>query len=201
MPPLSVSTFFIEAYNLSSGTEVGNRNIPVDTEGLAEAAEVAEGGIIGVSGRGGEYVLEAPVAAAGAGGVGAAAAAMTIVFDTATGAMSIRTGVVPPAPASPPSPASPASPADAADAADAANVADTGAGAQAPGVLPLPLVNANVSVAWYPSHDGGDGFTPSGGAVQVEPMKRMLKAPQTKRLKLYNDGTLSSFAFSFNLRR
>ena len=38
-------------------------------------------------------------------------------------------------------------------------------------------------------------------AVQVEPMKAMLKAPGTKRLKLTHDKLLSSFAFNFNLRR
>jgi len=40
-----------------------------------------------------------------------------------------------------------------------------------------------------------------GEAVQVEPMKPMLKAPGTKRLKLKYDILLSSFAFNFNLRR
>ena len=40
-----------------------------------------------------------------------------------------------------------------------------------------------------------------GGAVQVEPTKSMLKAPGTKRLKLNYDILISSFAFSFNLRR
>jgi len=37
--------------------------------------------------------------------------------------------------------------------------------------------------------------------VQVDPMKPMLKAPGTKRLKLYYDKPLSSVAFKFNLRR
>jgi hypothetical protein len=37
--------------------------------------------------------------------------------------------------------------------------------------------------------------------VQVDPIKPMLKAPGTKRLKLKHDKTLSSFAFNFNLRR
>jgi hypothetical protein len=36
--------------------------------------------------------------------------------------------------------------------------------------------------------------------VQVEPMKPMLKAPGTKRLKLQYDETLSNFAFQFSLR-
>jgi len=40
-----------------------------------------------------------------------------------------------------------------------------------------------------------------GGAVQVEPMKPMLKGPGTKRLKLIGDELLSNFAFKFNLRR
>jgi hypothetical protein len=37
--------------------------------------------------------------------------------------------------------------------------------------------------------------------VQVDPIKPMLKAPGTKRLKLEYDKLLSSFAFNFNLRR
>jgi hypothetical protein len=40
-----------------------------------------------------------------------------------------------------------------------------------------------------------------GEAVQVEPMRSMLKAPDTQRLKLKNDNLLSNFAFEFNLRR
>ena len=32
-------------------------------------------------------------------------------------------------------------------------------------------------------------------------MKFMLKAPETKRLKVRHDGLLSNFAFNFNLRR
>ena len=40
-----------------------------------------------------------------------------------------------------------------------------------------------------------------GKAVQVEPMKSMVKAPGTKRLKLKYDKLLSKFAFNFNLRR
>jgi len=36
--------------------------------------------------------------------------------------------------------------------------------------------------------------------VQFDPIKPMLKAPGTKRLKLNCDETLSSFAFNFNLR-
>jgi len=37
--------------------------------------------------------------------------------------------------------------------------------------------------------------------VQVDPIKPMLKAPGTKRLKLKIDELLSSFAFNLNLRR
>ena len=37
--------------------------------------------------------------------------------------------------------------------------------------------------------------------MQVEPVKPKLKAPGTKRLKLYYDKLPSSFAFNFNLRR
>jgi len=37
--------------------------------------------------------------------------------------------------------------------------------------------------------------------VQVDPIKPMLKAPETKLLKLKYDTPLSKFAFKFNLRR
>ena len=37
--------------------------------------------------------------------------------------------------------------------------------------------------------------------MHVDPMKPLLKAPVTKRLKLKCDELLSSFAFKFNLRR
>ena len=40
-----------------------------------------------------------------------------------------------------------------------------------------------------------------GGAVQVDPMKPALKAPDSNRLKLEHEKTLSNFAFNFNLRR
>ena len=40
-----------------------------------------------------------------------------------------------------------------------------------------------------------------GRAVQVDPMKPMLKAPGTKRLYLKYDKLVSTFAFKFNLRR
>jgi hypothetical protein len=40
-----------------------------------------------------------------------------------------------------------------------------------------------------------------GKAVQVDPIKPTLKAPETKRLKLKYDEPLSNFAFNFNLRR
>jgi len=43
--------------------------------------------------------------------------------------------------------------------------------------------------------------TTHGEAVQVDPMRPMLKAPGTKRLKLKYHKLLSSFAFEFNLRR
>ena len=39
-----------------------------------------------------------------------------------------------------------------------------------------------------------------GGAVQVEPMKPMLKASGTKRLKLKYNEPLSTFDFNFNFR-
>ena len=44
------------------------------------------------------------------------------------------------------------------------------------------------------------GHRRHGKAVQVEPMKSMLKAPEAKRLKLKYDKLLSKFAFKFNLR-
>ena len=37
--------------------------------------------------------------------------------------------------------------------------------------------------------------------MQVEPMKPVLKAPGSKRLKLKHDWPLSKFAFNFNSRR
>ena len=37
--------------------------------------------------------------------------------------------------------------------------------------------------------------------MQVDPIKPMLKAPTTERLKLKNDELLSSFTFKSNLRR
>jgi hypothetical protein len=40
-----------------------------------------------------------------------------------------------------------------------------------------------------------------GRVVQVDPIKHVLKAPKTKRLKVKVDESLSSFAFNFNLRR
>ena len=40
-----------------------------------------------------------------------------------------------------------------------------------------------------------------GRAVQVEPMKTVLKAPGSKILKLREDEPLSNFAFNFYLRR
>ena len=40
-----------------------------------------------------------------------------------------------------------------------------------------------------------------GRAVQVDPMKPMLKAPGITRLKLQHDEPPSRFAFNFNLRR
>jgi len=52
--------------------------------------------------------------------------------------------------------------------------------------------------------EGGDRAPPRvlrGRTVQVEPMKSMLKAPGTKRLKLHNDEPPPNVAFKFNLRR
>jgi hypothetical protein len=59
--------------------------------------------------------------------------------------------------------------------------------------------------AALPFGAGGLPFSPSvlplGRAVQVEPVKHMLKPPGTKHLQLKCDILLSTFAFSFNLRR
>ena len=50
--------------------------------------------------------------------------------------------------------------------------------------------------------DGGAGpIVAYGRVVQVDPIRPMLKAPRTKRLKLKRDGPLFNFAFDFNLRR
>ena len=49
-----------------------------------------------------------------------------------------------------------------------------------------------------PLHDGG---AVCGRAVQVDPIKPMLKPPGTKHLRLKCDKLLSSFAFKFYLRR
>jgi len=42
---------------------------------------------------------------------------------------------------------------------------------------------------------------PQGAAVQLEPMKPVLRAPRSMPLKLIYDGPLSNLAFNFNLRR
>jgi len=48
---------------------------------------------------------------------------------------------------------------------------------------------------------GGDAAVQPGRAAQVDPVKPILKAPKTKRLKLKSDEPPSNFAFKFNLRR
>jgi hypothetical protein len=48
---------------------------------------------------------------------------------------------------------------------------------------------------------GGQHAVEPGKAVQVDPMKPTLKAPETKPLNLQYDEPLSIFAFNFNLRR
>jgi len=50
-------------------------------------------------------------------------------------------------------------------------------------------------------HRGAGEAADPGEAVLVDPVKPMLKAPGTKRLKLHYDAPLSSFAFKINLRR
>ena len=55
-----------------------------------------------------------------------------------------------------------------------------------------------------PLQQGRDQHHPQaavGRAVQVDPIKPILKPPGTKRLKLEYDGLLSNFAFNSNLRR
>jgi len=42
--------------------------------------------------------------------------------------------------------------------------------------------------------------TDQGRAVQVDPMKPLLKAPGSVLLKLISDGTISNFGFNFNWR-
>mmetsp|Transcript_18225 Transcript_18225/g.45299 ORF Transcript_18225/g.45299 Transcript_18225/m.45299 type:complete len:543 (-) Transcript_18225:104-1732(-) len=138
VPPLSVSTFFIEAFKLDDGAgEAGASGAP---EGLAELAEAVVY-VSGESGGGGgdEFVLEAPAAAAGARTDDDGRAPMSIVFDAATGAMSLRTTT-------------------------AAATSSPNFGAAAPGGGGV-VVTANVSIAWYRSHEGGDGFSPSGAYV------------------------------------
>jgi len=54
--------------------------------------------------------------------------------------------------------------------------------------------------ARVPQVGGGVPAAP-GEAVQVDPIKPVLKAPGTKRLILQSDEPLSNFAFKFNLRR
>ena len=56
------------------------------------------------------------------------------------------------------------------------------------------------SVGHAGGHAGG-GAARRGGAVQIDPVKPMLKAPGTKHLKLKFDKLLSSFDYKFNLRR
>ena len=48
---------------------------------------------------------------------------------------------------------------------------------------------------------GAGQLLPHGGAVQVDPIKPILRPPGSKHLKLNCDVLLSTFAFKFNLRR
>jgi len=48
---------------------------------------------------------------------------------------------------------------------------------------------------------GAGGCRAPGGAVQVEPMKPMLKGPETNLLTVKSDEPLSTLAFKFNLCR
>jgi len=62
-------------------------------------------------------------------------------------------------------------------------------------VSPCLQAGAVLSTRALPQH------VQPGGAVQIVPMKSMLKVLGTKRLKLKHDRLLSSFAFNFNWRR
>ena len=55
--------------------------------------------------------------------------------------------------------------------------------------------------AVVPPHDQARHLHHQGRPVQVDPIKPMLKAPCTKRLKLRCDEPLSNFALKFNLCR
>jgi hypothetical protein len=79
-------------------------------------------------------------------------------------------------------------------------------------VIPEIAFNVCFQFRLAPLHHGGRGFRRwqifgcgggghLGRAVQVEPMKSMLKAPGTKRFKLQNEKLLSNFAFKSNVRR
>jgi hypothetical protein len=52
-----------------------------------------------------------------------------------------------------------------------------------------------------PGSAGDPWSAPPGEAVQLDPIKPLLKAPGAKRLKLNFEEPLSNFAFKFNLRR
>jgi hypothetical protein len=56
-------------------------------------------------------------------------------------------------------------------------------------------------VLGYPVPSGAHAPLALGRAVQVDPIKPILKSPKTKRLKLKYGGPPSKFAFKFNLRR
>ena len=155
VPPLSVSTFFIEAHKappppVSSATSARDAAAAAadgGKGGFAETAVVSDDGNAG-GGGGHEFVLEAPGRVddndddddgmtkrrrktTGAGGGGAA---VSVVLDASTGDVIISTRTTPPNPAA---------------ASSSSSV----------------VVNATVSVAYYQSHTGDDGFTPSGAYV------------------------------------
>ena len=62
-------------------------------------------------------------------------------------------------------------------------------------------VASTTNRARFAGDEPGAGVPQHGRAVQVDPMKSMLKAPGTKRLKLKHDEPLSNFALKLNLRR
>ena len=63
------------------------------------------------------------------------------------------------------------------------------------------LLSSSTCAATTRSGSTPTSRTTPGKAVHVDPIKPMLKPPETKRLKLKCDILLSTFAFNFNLRR
>jgi hypothetical protein len=83
----------------------------------------------------------------------------------------------------------------AAAAAAAAEAAATTAAAAADQTAALVAAATAVERCWLPV------AKPHHHIVSLEPMKLILKAPGTKRLRLKYDQLLSKFIYNFNLRR